>query len=95
MRTCRVARSTNNHHHDHTTMVDNQIDVEAQLRIGGLGDLEGDERTLSQDALDRITGIARSDLRDRYTDLGDADTIHILCINAPNIAILRESEVED
>lgn len=69
--------------------------VTVQVRIGGLGDLDGDGRTLSQDALDSITETARSDLRSRYTDLGEDDEIHVLCINAPNVAILSHPSSED
>ena len=71
-------------------MVDNQLDVDAQIRVGGLGDLDGDERTLSQDACEKITEIARGDLRERYTDLDGSEDVHVLCINAPNIAIVTE-----
>lgn len=76
-------------------MVDNQIDVDAQIRIGGLGDVDGDERTISQEACDRITEIATQDLRDRYTDLDGSEDIHVMCINAPNIAILTEREDDE
>lgn len=76
-------------------MVDNQLDVNAQLRVGGLGDLEGDERTLSKEACEEITEIARADLRDRYTDLEGGDGIYVLCINAPNVAIVAERESDE
>lgn len=70
------------------------VEVTAQLRIGGLGDLEGDERTLSKEALNEITNLAKTDLRNRYEDIDDSDEIHILAINSPNIAILKESDEE-
>lgn len=71
-------------------------DLEYQVRFGGLGELEGDERTLSQGAAEHIADIAKADLQARYTDLDENTELEILTINAPNVAILKpDSDSED
>lgn len=69
-------------------MVDHTF--EATVQFTGLGDADGDERTLSDEAAKHISDIAATDLRERYTDLNADTEIHVVAINAPNVAIITD-----
>ena len=74
-------------------MVDNTLDL--QVRVGALGDVDGDERTISQEASDRINEIVSEDLVDRYEDLNNAGDIAVCCVNSPNVAIIQREPADD